>query len=68
MVRILPADCGEKIAVKDASNWLFSSITGDRGHEPFGKVEIPSPGSYRIQVTHDDARVFDSAAAPGPSR
>jgi hypothetical protein len=61
-VRILPADGGEEIEVKNVPNWLFSSITGGRGHEPFGEVEIPSAGSYRIQVSADDAPGFDSAA------
>jgi hypothetical protein len=62
-VRILPANGGEEIAVRDVPNWLFSSISGDRGHEPFGKIEIPSAGSYRIQVTDDDSPGFDFAAA-----
>jgi hypothetical protein len=62
-VRILPADGGEEIAVIDVPGWLFSSIRGDRGHEPFGKVEIPSAGSYRIQVTDDDSPGFEFAAA-----
>jgi hypothetical protein len=30
-VRILPANGGEEIAVRDVPNWLFSSISGDRG-------------------------------------
>jgi hypothetical protein len=65
-VRVLPADGGEEIEVKDVPHWLFSSITGDRGHEPFGKIEIPRAGSYRIRVTDDDSSDFDFAAASRP--
>jgi hypothetical protein len=54
-VRIAPAAGGGDLAVEDVPAWLFSSISGDRGHEPFGKVEIPSAGSYRVQVSADDA-------------
>jgi hypothetical protein len=66
-VRILPAAGGEPIEVKSVPGWLFSSITGDRGHEPFGKVEIPSAGSYRVQLTDDAAHGLDSAAASRPA-
>ena len=37
--------------MKGVPGWQFSSISNDRGREPFGKVEIPSAGSYRIRVT-----------------
>jgi hypothetical protein len=66
-VRVLPTAGGEPIAVKDVPSWLFSSTSGDRGHEPFGKVQIPSAGDYRIRVTDDQAGRFDSAAARRPA-
>jgi hypothetical protein len=62
-VRVVPAAGGEPIAVEHVPSWLFSSTGDRRGHEPFGKVDIPSAGGYRIQVTDDQARGFDSAAA-----
>lgn len=62
-VRALPAGGGDQIEVKDVPGWLFSSASGDRGHEPFGKVEIPSAGSYRIRVTSDDAQRLDTGVA-----
>jgi hypothetical protein len=61
-VRVLRVVGGEELAVKDVPQWLFVSLSGDRGHEPFGKVEVPSAGRYRVQVSADDARGFDSAA------
>jgi hypothetical protein len=61
-VRVVPAAGGRELAVKEVPQWLFVSISGDRGHEPFGKVEVPSAGRYRIQVSADDARGFDSEA------
>jgi hypothetical protein len=60
-VRVLPAGGGEEIVVRHVPNWLFSSITNDRGHEPFGKVDIPQAGRYRVQVTDDHAHEIDSA-------
>jgi hypothetical protein len=69
-VRVVPAAGGEEIAMKDVPRWLFVAIGGERGHEPAGKVEVPSAGRYRVQVSADDSRGFDSAAvsrfAQGP--
>jgi hypothetical protein len=62
-VRVSPAAGGKQIEVEDVPSWLFSSIRNDRGHEPFAKAEIPSAGSYRVQVTDEQAGGFDSAAA-----
>jgi hypothetical protein len=61
-VRVAPAAGGRALAVKEVPQWLFVSLSGERGHEPFGKVEVPSAGDYRVQVSADDARGFDSAA------
>jgi hypothetical protein len=62
-VRVSPAAGGEQLEVKHVPGWLFSSITGDRGHEPFGEVEVPGAGSYQIRVTDDDANALDYPAA-----
>jgi hypothetical protein len=59
-VRIAPQGGGEQPTVEDVPSWLFSSISGDRGHEPYGKVEIPSAGSYSVQAS------ADAAAGSGP--
>ena len=61
-VRVSPADGGEALEVKDVPSWLFSSISGDRGHEPFGKVEIPRPGRYRVLVAEDQSHRFEPAS------
>jgi hypothetical protein len=61
-VRVLPAAADRELAVKEVPRWLFVSLSGDRGHEPFGKIEVPSAGLYRVQVSADDTRGFDSAA------
>ena len=63
-VQVLPAAGGEAIEVKEVPGWLFTSISGDRGHEPFGKVEIPRPGSYRVQVAEDQSHRFEPASLP----
>src|SRR5687768_7335334 len=41
-VVVTPAAGGEPLEVEDVPSWLFGSTTNDRGHEPFGKTEIPS--------------------------
>jgi hypothetical protein len=64
-IRVAPADGGQEIEVTRLPSWLYSSISNDRGHEPFGKLEIPSAGSYRIRVTDDDA---DGLGSPATSR
>jgi hypothetical protein len=69
-VRVVPAAGGRELAVKEVPQWLFVSLSGARGHEPFGKVEVPSAGRYRVQASADDARGLDSQAvsrfAQGP--
>jgi hypothetical protein len=69
-VRVVPAADGRELAVKEVPQWLFVSLSGARGHEPIGKVEVPSAGRYRVQASADDARGFDSGAvsrfAQGP--
>jgi hypothetical protein len=66
-VRVAPAGGGDEIEVKDVPSWLFSSTGDTRGHEPFGKVDIPSAGSYRVQVSDDEAGGIDSPAASRPA-
>jgi hypothetical protein len=63
VVRVLPAAGGKPIEVEGVPHWLFSSITGDRGHEPFGKIDVPNAGSYRVQVTDDNAGGLDLVSA-----
>jgi hypothetical protein len=62
-VRVVPVGGGGELEVKDVPSWLFVSIKGDRGHEPFGKLEIPRAGRYRIQTSHDEAPGLDTAVA-----
>jgi hypothetical protein len=47
-VRILPAAGGEEIEVNDVPNWLFSSITNDRGPSPLAGSRSPAPGATRF--------------------
>jgi len=62
-VRVTPASGGAPLAVDDVPSWLFSSLSGDRGNEPFGKIDVPGAGSYRVQATADEFGGFDSPAA-----
>lgn len=72
-VQVRPAAGGAEVGVKDVPRWIFSSISNDRGHEPFGRIEVPTAGRYRIRVTDDTAGGSDvqaasrSAAGTGPA-
>ena len=66
-VLITPDDGGKQITVKRVPSWLFSSITNGRGHEPYGKIEIPTAGGYQIRVTDDDAHALDLPEATPPA-
>ena len=49
---------GQQLEVERVSGSLYGVLSGDRGHEPFGKLQIPERGSYRVRTS---AR----AASPG---
>ena len=59
-VRVTPAGGGEEVAVDDVPSFIFSSVSGDRGHEPWGKIDVPSAGDYLVQATADGRPGFDS--------
>jgi hypothetical protein len=47
-VRVTSAAGGEQLAIDDVPGWLFSSTSGSRGHEPYGKIDVPSAGNYLV--------------------
>jgi hypothetical protein len=61
-VRVTPAGGGEALAVDDVPSWLFSSTSGSRGHEPYGKVDVPTAGNYLVSAS------ADGAPAPPPPK
>jgi hypothetical protein len=69
-VRVTPVGGGEELAVDDVPSWLFSSTSGDRGHEPLGKIDVPADGDYLVADTAtqfgDFARPAGGAAAAKP--
>lgn len=42
---------GRPLEVKSVSGSLYSVLSGDRGHEPYGKVDIPERGTYRLRTS-----------------
>jgi hypothetical protein len=44
---------GAPLPIDDVPSWLFSSTSGSRGHEPYGKIDVPSAGNYLIVATDD---------------
>ena len=41
---------GPRLKVESVSRSLYGILSGDRGHEPFGKVEVPERGRYRVRT------------------
>jgi hypothetical protein len=72
-VRVAPAGGGEDLALEDVPSWLFSSTSGDRGHEPVGKIDVPEAGDYFVLTSTEGvplappAETAPSAAAELPS-
>jgi hypothetical protein len=66
-VRVTPAGGGEPLAIDDVPSWLFSSTSGDRGHEPYGKLDVPSGGDYLVAASADGAPAPKGAAAAQPT-
>lgn len=52
-VAVTPAGGGDEVEVDDVPSWLFSSTSGDRGHEPFGKIDVPNDGNYLVAASAD---------------
>ncbi len=59
-VRVRPADGGESLPIDGVPSWLFSSTNGSRGHEPYGKIDVPSAGNYLVEATDDQAGGFNA--------
>jgi hypothetical protein len=59
-VRITPARGGDEVEVEDVPSWLFSSTVDDRGHEPWGKADIPMAGDYLVEATASEYGGFKS--------
>ena len=60
---------GESLPIDDVPSWLFSSTSGDRGHEPYGKIDVPSDGAYFVFASAEGqpAPVTVPPASPGDS-
>jgi hypothetical protein len=40
-----------RLEVESVSSSLYSITSGDRGHEPYGKTEVPAAGRYQVRTT-----------------
>jgi hypothetical protein len=61
-VSVMSAPNGSPLPVSDVPSWLFSSTSGSRGHEPFGKIDVPAAGNYLVAAS------ADGAPAPSPPK
>jgi hypothetical protein len=61
-VRVMSAPNGSPLPVSDVPSWLFSSTSGSRGHEPYGKIDVPAAGNYLVAAS------ADGSPAPSPPK
>jgi hypothetical protein len=71
-VDVTPPGGSQTLHVDDVPSWLFGSTSGDRGHEPFGKVDVPRGGTYLVSASAEGepaplAPKRSKAASPPPS-
>ena len=64
-VRMTAADGGQPLAVEDVPSWLFSSTSGNRGHEPLGKIDVPHDGNDLVTASADGAGKPKSGGGAG---
>ena len=60
-VRITPADGGDPLEITSIPDWLYDFSTNCRGHEPYGRIDVPDAGLYLVETTHAAKR-----SAPRP--
>ena len=41
---------GRRLAIESVSSSLYSIASGDSGHEPYGKVDVPEQGRYEVKT------------------
>lgn len=41
---------GRPVEVESVSSSLYSVLSGDRGHEPYGKIDVAEQGRYRVRA------------------
>ena len=51
-VRVSPRG-GNELSVERVSSSLYGIFSGSRGHEPYGKVQVPERGRYDVRTTAD---------------
>src|SRR5919112_4690792 len=42
---------GRRLKVESVSSSLYSIASGDSGHEPYGKIDVPERGRYQVKTT-----------------
>jgi hypothetical protein len=57
-VRVTPSGGSAQLQIDDVPSWLFSSTSGSRGHEPYGKIDVPSAGNYLVATSDDQGGGF----------
>jgi hypothetical protein len=46
---------GRRLKVESVSRSLYTMLSGDSGHEPYGKLDVPERGRYRVVTTADES-------------
>ena len=52
-VRVRRRGGGRRLKVEEVSSSLYGIASGDRGHEPLAKVDVPERDRYRVRARAD---------------
>jgi hypothetical protein len=50
-LRVQVSRRGRELEVESVPSFLYSVASGDRGHEPYGKVDVPEAGRWRVETS-----------------
>jgi hypothetical protein len=64
-VRVVPAEGGDELEIEDVPSWIFASTSGDRGHEPYAKIDVPEAGEYVVQAADEASGGFNAPPPQG---
>jgi hypothetical protein len=61
-VRIAAVAGGAELAVTPIPRWLYSTIANCRGHEPFGRIDVPEAGTYMVETASSEREGLSEGA------
>ncbi|MEO6470309.1 MAG: hypothetical protein ABIR57_00670 [Aeromicrobium sp.] len=63
-VRVVSVEGGEPLAVTSIPTWIYEKSANCRGHTPWGRIDVPKAGLYKVQTTDTASGGFGNAIDP----